>query len=158
MLSSKTWQTFPSFRRVSASSSCSSTPTPGPAGPISDGNGCRSRILSAHSRLTSNQLGLMNDGNATGSTFCSDTNAPHLTVLFTLLFSYFHQLLQNSTHHIGSAADAEAKNETCVAGHRCSTWEFVQLAQSFFSGHYLTLFWFYHWVNHKGKKKPICLV
>lgn len=34
---------------------------------------------------------------------------------------HFHQRPQNSTHHIGSAADAEAKNETCVARHRCST-------------------------------------
>lgn len=78
-------------------------------------------------------------------------SAPHLTVLFTLLSSHFHQLLKNSTHHIGSAADAEAKNETCVAGHRCSTWEFVQLAQSFLSGHHLTLLWLYHWVIHKDK-------
>ncbi len=153
-LSGQTWQTFPSFRQVMASSNCCSSPTPGPAGPISDGNGCRSRILSAHSRLTSNQLGLMNDGNATGSTAMTKNapiSAPHLTVLFTLLSSHFHQLLKNSTHHIGSAADAEAKNETCVAGHRCSTWEFVQLAQSFLSGHHLTWLWLYHWVIHKDK-------
>lgn len=58
------WQTFPCFRQVSPSSHCSSSPTPGAAGPISNGNGCGSRIPSAHSRL-SNQLRLMN---ATGST------------------------------------------------------------------------------------------
>lgn len=48
---------------------------------FSDGNGCRSRILSAHSRLTSNQLGLMNDGNATGSTFCNDKKKKMHSVL-----------------------------------------------------------------------------
>lgn len=121
MLSGKTWQTFPSLRQVSASWSCSSTPTPGPAGPICDVDGCRIRILSAHSRLTSNQLGLMNDGNATGSTFCNRFCPPFDCPLYAAFFFYFHQLLQNSTHHIGSAAEAEAKNETRVAGHRCST-------------------------------------
>lgn len=161
MLSVKTWQTFPSLRQVSASLSCGSSPAPGPAGPISDGNGCGSRILSAHSRLTSNQLGLMNDWNATGSAAMTKMHSflrpplPHLTVLFAPLFLHFHQLLKNSTHHIGSAADAEAKNEARVAGHRCSTWDFVQLARSFLSGHHLTLLWFYHWVDSWGRN--MCL-
>lgn len=39
---------------------------------------------------------------------------------------HFHQLPQNSTHHIGSAADAESKNETCVARHRCTTLYFLR--------------------------------
>lgn len=87
MLSGKTWQTFPSLRQVLASWSCSSTPTPGPAGPICDVDGCRSRILSAHSRLTSNQLGLMNDGNATGSTFCKRFCPPFDCPLYAAFFS-----------------------------------------------------------------------
>lgn len=54
------------------------------------------------------------------TSFCPPTH-PFDCPLYTAFFPHFHQLLQNSTHHIGSAADAEAKNETCVAGHRCST-------------------------------------
>lgn len=80
----KPWRTFPSFRQVLASSSCSSSPTPGPAGPISDGNGCRSRILSAHSRLTRNQLGLMNAPGCPAMTKMHQSLPAHLTVLFTL--------------------------------------------------------------------------
>lgn len=130
MLSATTQQTFPSFEQVSASSCCSSSSACRPALPIPDGTGCRSRTLSAHSRLTRNQLGLMDDRNATGSTFCNDKKMhqflppPAPFVLFTRLFSpHFYQLLQNSTRHIGSAADAE----------------FVQLTQSFLSDHHLTL-------------------
>lgn len=77
------WRTFPSFRQVLASSSCSSSPTPGPAGPISDGNGCRSRILSAHSRLTRNQLELMNAPGCPAMTKMHQSLPAHLTVLFT---------------------------------------------------------------------------
>lgn len=145
----KPWQTFPSFRQVLASSSCSSSPTPGPAGPISDGNGCRSCILSAHSRLTSNQLRLMNATGSTAMTKMHQFLPAHLTVLFTqLFFPHFHQLLKNSTHRIGWAADAEAKNETCVAGHWCSAWEFVQLARAFCL---VMSLWFDHRVMYKDK-------
>lgn len=90
----------------------------------------------------------MNDGSATGSTAMTK-NAPdsaptfdcplYAAFFFFFFFPHFHQLLKNSTHHIGSAAATEAKNETCVAGHRCSTREFVQLAWSVLSGHHLTL-------------------
>lgn len=82
----KPWQTFPSFRQVLASSSCSSSPTPGPAGPISDGNSCRSRILSAHSRLTSNQLRLMN---ATGSTAMTKLTSFCLHIWLSSLHCFF---------------------------------------------------------------------
>lgn len=86
----------------------------------------------------------------TRTRFCPHIWLSSLRCFFLFFFfpPDFHQLLKNSTHHIGSAAAAEAKNETCVAGHRCSTRECVQLAWSVLSGHHLTLLWFYHRVIH----------
>lgn len=60
ILTGKQWQTFPSFRQVLASPRYSSSPTRATAGPVSDGNSCRSRIPSACSTFMSNQLRVMN--------------------------------------------------------------------------------------------------
>lgn len=135
--------------------SYSSLTTPGPAGPIWDGNGCWSRILSARSRLTSNQLELMNDGNATGSTsssFFAMTKMHRflplrLTVLFTRRFLlYFFSPPPFSINHYRVALITPAqllmlklKNVTRFVGHRCHASNLRSLPRAFLSGRYLTL-------------------